>query len=99
VSSKKGKKKGSSLGYATNLNNSEVNLTNEKEKKPEPKKEESDDEDIFSKDHFEMIKSLRKVIQKRYKVVEVIGKGSYGCVSKAVCRETGRQVALKVMKN
>ncbi len=46
-----------------------------------------------------MIKSLRKVIQKRYKVVEVIGKGSYGCVSKAVCRTTGRQVALKVMKN
>jgi serine/threonine protein kinase len=46
-----------------------------------------------------MIRSLRKVIHKRYKVVEVIGKGSYGCVSKAICRETGKSVALKVMKN
>ena len=46
-----------------------------------------------------MIKSLRKAIGKRYKVIEVIGKGSYGCVSKAKCRNTGRIVALKVMKN
>ena len=29
----------------------------------------------------------------------MIGKGSYGCVSKAKCRFTGKLVALKVMKN
>jgi serine/threonine protein kinase len=46
-----------------------------------------------------MIKGLRKAITRKYKVVEVIGKGSYGCVSKAKDRETGRVVALKVMKN
>ena len=46
-----------------------------------------------------MIKSLRKTIHRRYKIIEVIGKGSYGCVSKAKCKETGRMVALKVMKN
>jgi serine/threonine protein kinase len=46
-----------------------------------------------------MIKGLRKAITRKYKVVEVIGKGSYGCVSKAKDIETGRVVALKVMKN
>ncbi len=45
VSSKK-RGKGSGLGYTTNLNSSEVNLPNEKEKKAE-KKEESDEEDVF----------------------------------------------------
>ena len=53
----------------------------------------------MEKDNFEMIRSLRKSITKRYRVIEVIGKGSYGCVSKAMCKETGRMVALKVMKN
>jgi len=55
--------------------------------------------DVKEKDQFEMIKSLRKTIHRRYKIIEVIGKGSYGCVSKAKCKETGRMVALKVMKN
>lgn len=32
-------------------------------------------------------------------MIEVIGKGSYGCVSKAKDKDTGRLVALKVMKN
>lgn len=45
--------------------------------------EDESDSDPFAKDKFEMIKSLRKVILSKYKVLEVIGKGSYGCVSKA----------------
>ena len=60
---------------------------------------DKDKKDVFEKDQFDMIKSLRKTIHKRYKIIEVIGKGSYGCVSKAKCKETGRLVALKVMKN
>jgi len=46
-----------------------------------------------------MIRSLRRTLKKRFKIIEVIGKGSYGCVSKAKCLQTGRIVALKVMKN
>jgi len=46
-----------------------------------------------------MIKSLRKRIEKKYEVIKLIGKGSYGCVSKGKCKATGRFVALKVMKN
>ena len=66
-----------------------------------PKEDKKDDkkDDPSSKDQFEMTKALRQVILRRYKVVEVIGKGSYGCVSKAQCLRTGRNVALKVMKN
>tara|TARA_B110000285_G_C15131303_1_gene623774 strand:+ start:1666 stop:1893 length:228 start_codon:yes stop_codon:yes gene_type:complete len=60
---------------------------------------DKDKKDVKEKDQFEMIKSLRKTIHRRYKIIEVIGKGSYGCVSKAKCKETGRMVALKVMKN
>ena len=68
VSSKKGKIKGSSLSYTTNLNTSEAQLVSDKKKSDiksqaaaaaSPKSEE---EDIFVKDQFEMIKSLRKVI-------------------------------------
>jgi serine/threonine protein kinase len=32
-------------------------------------------------------------------VVEVVGNGSYGVVSKAQCKKTGGFVALKIMKN
>jgi serine/threonine protein kinase len=60
---------------------------------------ETDSKNVKDKDQFEMIKSLRRAIHKKYKIIEVIGKGSYGCVSKAKCKETGRMVALKVMKN
>ena len=59
----------------------------------------NDKKDVKEKDQFEMIKSLRRTIHRRYKIIEVIGKGSYGCVSKAKCKESGRMVALKVMKN
>ena len=48
---------------------------------------------------FQMKKTLKKAIVRKYEILGYIGKGSYGCVSKARCRETGRLVALKVMKN
>lgn len=51
------------------------------------------------KDDKGMIKSLKKRIEKEYKLIKLIGKGSYGMVSKATCKKTGRIVALKVMKN
>ena len=94
--------------------NSDANLQKVEAKKSSLKKEpkvtenteedddvesEKDKKDVKDKDQFEMIKSLRKTILRRYKIIEVIGKGSYGCVSKAKCKETGRLVALKVMKN
>lgn len=69
------------------------------EKKLKTQEDSDPDEDVLAKDNFEMIKGLRKVIAAKYKVVEVIGKGSYGCVSKAQCKQTGKFVALKVMKN
>jgi serine/threonine protein kinase len=46
-----------------------------------------------------MIRSLKKRISSKYEIIKVIGKGSYGCVSKAKCRQTGKFVAIKVMKN
>ena len=46
-----------------------------------------------------MTKQLQKAVQKKYKIIQVIGKGSYGCVSKATCIDTGKNVALKVMIN
>ena len=42
---------------------------------------------------------MRRQILKKYEILEVLGKGSYGCVSKAMCLKTGRIVALKVMEN
>jgi serine/threonine protein kinase len=38
-------------------------------------------------------------IRKDYKLVEQLGKGSYGEVLKAVHRETKQHVAIKLMKN
>ena len=32
-------------------------------------------------------------------MIEVLGRGSYGCVTKGKCRTSGRLVALKVMEN
>ena len=51
------------------------------------------------KDSHGMIKALKRRVEKKYEIVKLIGKGSYGCVTKAKCKETGRFVALKVMKN
>ena len=50
-------------------------------------------------DVFQMKKTLRRTISKKYEILGYLGKGSYGCVSKGRCRETGRLVALKTMKN
>jgi pheromone shutdown protein TraB len=41
------------------------------------------------RDEFLMTKVMREAINKKYKILQVIGKGSYGCVSKAQCLETG----------
>ena len=41
---------------------------------------------------------MEKAVKKRYKILSIIGKGSYGCVSKGVCRANGKEVALKVMQ-
>ena len=97
---------GSSFGVGKlNQHNSDANMPvvekkETRKREPKHKQEDSDlEDDVLAKDEFEMIRSLRKVIHKKYKVIEVIGKGSYGCVSKAMCRETGKYVALKVMKN
>jgi mitogen-activated protein kinase 1/3 len=46
-----------------------------------------------------MTKPMRKAISQKYKILQLIGKGSYGCVSKAKCLDTGKTVALKVMQN
>lgn len=45
-----------------------------------------------------MNKAMSDVILKKYDIKTVIGKGSYGCVSRAKCKRTGREVALKVMQ-
>ena len=51
------------------------------------------------KDEFGIIHKLKSVINSKYQVLEVIGIGSYGTVSKAKCLESGKVVALKIMKN
>ena len=45
-----------------------------------------------------MNEAMADVVRKKYKILSVIGKGSYGCVSKGICRKTGKEVALKVMQ-
>lgn len=56
-------------------------------------------EDPNKKDKFGTTKALRIAINRQYEIIEVLGKGSYGCVSKGKCKTTGRVVALKVMEN
>ena len=43
--------------------------------------------------------ALKQVINKKYELTELIGSGSYGSVYKGVCRNTGRNVALKIMQD
>lgn len=51
-----------------------------------------------NRDKYGMNKLMRDCIVKKYELKSIIGKGSYGCVTKAKCRRTGREVALKVMQ-
>jgi len=53
--------------------------------------------DTDTKDEFGAIKTLRDEIEKKYKLQEHLGKGSYGMVSKGICLKTGKEVALKIM--
>ena len=48
-------------------------------------------------DKFGATRQLREIIEQKYQIVELIGKGSYGSVSKAICKSTGKTVALKLM--
>ena len=50
------------------------------------------------KDKFGARNALRNLIQAKYEITEVIGRGSYGCVSKAKCLKTGKIVAIKVFE-
>ena len=45
-----------------------------------------------------MNEAMARALKKKYNFMKVIGKGSYGCVSKAKCKKTGRILALKVMQ-
>lgn len=53
--------------------------------------------DVDSKDDFGCIKILREAIDKKYKLTEHLGKGSYGMVCKGVCLKTNKEVAIKIM--
>ena len=59
----------------------------------------SDVDPLDDKDEYGATKALREAINQKYQIVEIIGQGSYGCVSKGVCKTTGRTVALKIMIN
>lgn len=45
-----------------------------------------------------MNEPMDRALKKKYEYKKLIGKGSYGAVTKATCRKTGRIVALKVMQ-
>jgi serine/threonine protein kinase len=54
--------------------------------------------EVENRDKYGMNKPMRDCIIKKYELKSIIGKGSYGCVTKAKCKRTGREVALKVMQ-
>ena len=56
-------------------------------------------EDPALKDKFGATKALRNAIEQKYEIMEFVGKGSYGSVSKGKCKLTGRIVAIKIMEN
>lgn len=45
-----------------------------------------------------MNKEMRDLIIPKYEITELIGKGSYGCVTKGICKKTAKIVALKVIQ-
>ena len=51
------------------------------------------------KDQYGLPSSLSEQIHKKYELIAIVGKGSYGFVAKAMQRTTGRLVALKMMKS
>ena len=51
------------------------------------------------KDPLGLLPSLRYAIEQQYELIEMIGNGSYGFVSKAKCKKTNEIVAIKIMKN
>lgn len=55
--------------------------------------------DENAKDECGITAKLRVAIDKKYEVIEVVGHGSYGCVSQGKCKKTGRLVAMKIMRN
>lgn len=54
--------------------------------------------ELENRDKYGMNKAMRDCVLKKYELKSIIGKGSYGCVTKAKCKRTGREVALKVMQ-
>ena len=69
-------------------NNKKVNYQEEVdyEDNDEEASDTRDDINDTQKDDKGMIKSLKKRIQKDYSIIKVIGRGSYGMVSKAICK-------------
>ena len=49
-------------------------------------------------DKFGATKALKAAIEEKYQFIELVGKGSYGSVSKGKCKNTGRIVALKIIE-
>lgn len=41
-------------------------------------------------DEHGISKSLRDAINFKYEILEQVEKGSYGCIKKGICRQTGR---------
>ena len=56
-------------------------------------------EPIDEKDRYGAKLQLRNMIKEKYEIISIIGKGSYGCVSKAKCKSTGKLVAIKIFNN